>query len=57
VKAIARFAAERLAHLSPEHKRFEFPHVYKVGVSARLLNLRSALYESLQQNIAAGGVK
>jgi nicotinate phosphoribosyltransferase len=57
VAKIAAFAAERMTHLSVEHKRFEFPHVYKVGISPQLLSLRSALYETMQQKIAVGGMK
>ncbi len=46
------YARERLSHLSPEHLRFEFPHVYKVGITARLLTLRSQMMEQIQQSIA-----
>ncbi len=44
----AWYARERLAKLAPEHKRFEFPHTYKVGISAEVMNLRSKLMEELQ---------
>jgi nicotinate phosphoribosyltransferase len=40
---IAAFAKERLARLPEEHKRFEYPHIYKVGISARLMELRDSL--------------
>ncbi len=43
VKEAADYAKERLAKLSPEHKRFEFPHIYKVGVSSKLLQQRDDL--------------
>ncbi|MBI3004614.1 MAG: nicotinate phosphoribosyltransferase [Ignavibacteriales bacterium] len=46
----ARYAKERLARLAPEHKRFEFPHTYKVGISADLMNLRSRLMEDFKRN-------
>lgn len=53
----ARYAQERLEHLSPEHKRFENPHVFKVGISTNLMNLRSKLYEELQRiNVNGGAV-
>lgn len=39
----ALYARDRLRHLSPEHRRFENPHTYKVGVSQKLLNLREDL--------------
>jgi nicotinate phosphoribosyltransferase len=45
----ARYAKERLSHLASEHKRFEFPHIYKVGISQKLLNLRARLVEEFQQ--------
>ena len=43
VDRIAAFARERLALLPVEHKRFENPHIYKVGLSERLAELRNGL--------------
>jgi nicotinate phosphoribosyltransferase len=43
VDDIAAYARERLARLPAEHKRFENPHVYKVGLSERLADLRNDL--------------
>ena len=43
VKDAAAFAKERLAKLSPERKRFENPHIYKVGTSQKLMDLRNEL--------------
>ena len=43
VKEAAAYAKERLAKLSPERKRFENPHTYKVGISQKLMNLRDQL--------------
>jgi nicotinate phosphoribosyltransferase len=40
---IAAFARGRLAALPAEHKRFENPHTYKVGLSDRLAGLRDDL--------------
>ena len=37
---IAKYARERLSRLPEEHKRFEFPHRYRVGISKRLHHLR-----------------
>lgn len=42
---IAAYAAERLRRLQPEYKRFENPHVYKVGISRRLMELRNSLVQ------------
>jgi nicotinate phosphoribosyltransferase len=49
VQESARYVQERLAHLAPEHKRFEFPHIYRVGISQKLLNMRARLVEAFQQ--------
>ena len=51
VSEIASYAQERLQHLSAEHKRFENPHTYKVGISAELLTLRSELSDSIGKKI------
>jgi nicotinate phosphoribosyltransferase len=45
----AQYAQERLSHLAAEHKRFEFPHIYRVGISQKLLSLRARLVEDMQQ--------
>jgi nicotinate phosphoribosyltransferase len=37
---IAEYARRRLASLPDEHQRFENPHIYKVGLSERLLRAR-----------------
>lgn len=44
-------ARERLALLSAEHKRFENPHVYKVGISGKLLELRSSLVDEFHKTL------
>jgi nicotinate phosphoribosyltransferase len=41
VDEIAHYVRERMNRLSEEHKRFEFPHIYKVGISRNLLDLRT----------------
>jgi nicotinate phosphoribosyltransferase len=45
VKEASAFAQERLAKLSPERKRFENPHTYKVGVSQKLMDLRGRIIQ------------
>ena len=42
-EASARYAKEQLNKLYPEHKRFENPHIYKVGISQKLMQLRDEL--------------
>lgn len=43
VNEIASYVEFRFSQLPDEHKRFEFPHIYKVGVSPKLLELRDNL--------------
>jgi nicotinate phosphoribosyltransferase len=50
----AEYAKGRLARLSAEHRRFENPHTYKVGISAALRDLRSAIFNDLQHTISEG---
>lgn len=57
LKETVAYAKERLSHLSPEHLRFEFPHVYKVGITNKLMTLRSQLMEQIQESIARREVK
>lgn len=40
---IAAYVQERLALLPEEHKRFEYPHIYKVGASKALLEMRDTM--------------
>ncbi len=47
---IAGYVKERLNGLSDEHKRFEFPHIYKVGISRKLLDLRSGMVRDLKKD-------
>ncbi|RJQ80635.1 MAG: nicotinate phosphoribosyltransferase [Desulfobacteraceae bacterium] len=39
----AQYCRERLGRLPTEYKRFENPHIYKVGISSRLKELRDGL--------------
>jgi nicotinate phosphoribosyltransferase len=40
---ISAYAASRISQLPAEYKRFDNPHVYKVGLSRQLLDLRNEL--------------
>ena len=51
VQQIAAYARERLALLDDSHKRFENPHVYKVGISEKLMALRDEVKEELRRGI------
>ncbi|MDH7494248.1 MAG: nicotinate phosphoribosyltransferase [Candidatus Saccharicenans sp.] len=54
VSQIAAFARGRMQQLPPEHKRFEYPHVYKVGLSQKLLALRNELMEKYRETFEGG---
>ena len=43
VTEIAEFSEKRFHQLPEEMKRFDFPHVYKVGISSKLMGLRNKL--------------
>ncbi len=45
----AEYARQRLADLPDEHKRFEFPHIYKVGLSEELFALQQRLLNQVKQ--------
>lgn len=46
VAGAAEYAARQLEKLPVEHKRFENPHIYKVGISPSLYKLKQDLYTS-----------
>ena len=46
--AVRKFAADRFSRLAPGHKRFVHPHVYRVGLTNRLYQLRRELIKRRQ---------
>jgi nicotinate phosphoribosyltransferase len=46
---IAGYASARMEQLPDEHKRFENPHIYKVGISKRLMDLRSGIIAEIRE--------
>ncbi len=50
VQQIAEYVKERFNLLPDEHKRFENPHYYKVGISKKLMDLRSDLIQNIRTN-------
>ena len=48
------YVKERLKTLAPEHQRYENPHVYKVGISDKLLHMRSEIVESFKKTFLEG---
>jgi len=49
VKEISEYVKERLELFPDEHKRFENPHIYKVGISEKLFELRNNLMQNYYQ--------
>jgi nicotinate phosphoribosyltransferase len=47
---IRQFVKQRLSKLPIEHKRFENPHIYKVGISEKLMMLRNNLMRKIRTN-------
>ena len=45
---IAEYVNARLRQLPEEHRRFEDPHIYKVGISKKLMDLRSGIVEEIR---------
>ena len=54
IKKIAEFSKNRLKLLPGEHKRFENPHVYKVGLSDKLFTLRKKIVASHKSHLLGG---
>lgn len=48
IKEIAEYSEYRFSLLPDEHKRFEFPHIYKVGLSPNLKQLRDELITKMK---------
>jgi nicotinate phosphoribosyltransferase len=49
VKEISDYVSLRLTLLPEEHKRFENPHLYKIGISTKLFELRIKLIEEFHK--------
>lgn len=45
---ISSYVRARMAQLPEEHKRFENPHIYKVGITPALLHLRSKMIAEIR---------
>lgn len=45
LREIAAFSQSRLAQLPDEYKRFDNPHIYKIGISTKLRDARNELLE------------
>jgi nicotinate phosphoribosyltransferase len=48
---INAYLKQRFNQLPDEHKRFISPHIYKVGISENLLNLRDNMLKNIRERI------
>jgi nicotinate phosphoribosyltransferase len=48
---IAEYSRSRIAKLPEEYKRFDNPHIYKVGISKKLLSERDRLIDEIKNSI------
>ncbi len=51
LRTIAEYTRLRFGQLPDEHKRFEFPHIYKVGITEKLMGLRTQLVDEIKKKI------
>ncbi len=49
IAEISEYRESRVAQLPGEFKRFDYPHVYKVGLSKKLIDLRGELVSGMSQ--------
>src|SRR5690606_41088222 len=49
IAEISDYRKYRVSQLSDEHKRFEFPHIYKVGLSDKLIKMRDNLLTEINK--------
>jgi len=54
ITEINKYLSFRLDKLPVEHQRFENPHIYKVGISKSLLDLRTKIVNEWGEKIASG---
>lgn len=47
----SKYRSEQLKKLPGEHRRFENPHIYKVGLSEKLHNLRAGIIKEIKSRI------
>jgi nicotinate phosphoribosyltransferase len=48
---IANFASVRLNLLPDEHKRFDNPHIYKVGIGLKLLEVQEKIKNEIWNSL------
>jgi len=50
IREISAYRSLRVSQLADEYKRFEYPHIYKVGLSDNLIQLRTGLLAEIKGN-------
>ena len=51
VSEISDYRKLRISQLPDEHKRFEYPHLYRVGLTKTLMNLRNELIKTRKEKL------
>jgi nicotinate phosphoribosyltransferase len=51
IEEIKSYSTGRIAELPPEYKRFENPHIYKIGLSTRLKSERDLIIAKLKKQL------
>ncbi|MFP4444700.1 MAG: nicotinate phosphoribosyltransferase [Desulfosudaceae bacterium] len=51
ISRLRQYCEQRLAQLPEEHKRFEMPHIYKVGLSPALTRLRDKMITAAREGL------
>jgi len=54
INEIIEFSSMRMSCLPEEHKRFENPHIFKIGVSKKLLSKRNNLMRDIKNKYSQG---
>lgn len=54
LKEIAKFAKEEMASFWDEYLRIDVPHIYKVDLSDKLLNLKTTMLEDIRKKTGKG---
>ncbi len=49
IREISEYRSSRVSQLADEYKRFEYPHIYKVGLSDNLIRLRTSLLSEINK--------
>ncbi|HKI78349.1 MAG TPA: nicotinate phosphoribosyltransferase [Ignavibacteriaceae bacterium] len=56
INEIKEYVKERINKLPDEHKRFDYPHIYKIGISSKIMNLRNELITEITEKNNKGEI-